>query len=172
MEFLSQSLKDTKQFAAEFVARISENPRDSATVVGLYGNLGSGKTTFVQCVGEILNVAEHITSPTFLIVKSYRPARPQPDRIVLAGNSHSGRLQVTSFKKLIHIDGYRLKSGEELRKLGFGELLRNPDNLILIEWADLVADILPANHIKLSFEFVDEKTRKITTEYWTSGVYR
>jgi tRNA threonylcarbamoyladenosine biosynthesis protein TsaE len=143
MEILSKSLEDTKRFAEEFVEKFSKSSKSGATVVGLYGNLGSGKTTFVQCVAGILGVKEHLTSPTFVIVKSYK-------------------LKVESFSKLIHIDAYRLKSGEELRKLGFEELLKNPSNLILIEWADLVADILPDDHSKLKFEHVDEKTRKIT----------
>jgi tRNA threonylcarbamoyladenosine biosynthesis protein TsaE len=143
MEFLSKSLDDTERFATEFVEKLSINSGTGATVVGLYGNLGSGKTTFVQAVAKILGVKEHLTSPTFVIMKTYN-------------------LKPTTFKSLVHIDAYRLKSGEELRKLGFEELLKNPGNLILIEWADLVSDILPPDHTKLKFEFVDEKTRKIT----------
>ncbi|MDO8604499.1 MAG: tRNA (adenosine(37)-N6)-threonylcarbamoyltransferase complex ATPase subunit type 1 TsaE, partial [bacterium] len=106
-------------------------------------NLGSGKTTFVQCLAEALGVREHITSPTFVIMKSYK-------------------LTANSYKFLVHIDAYRLKNGEELRKLGFEELLHDPTNLILVEWADRVADILPTDCNKLTFEFVDEKTRKVT----------
>jgi tRNA A37 threonylcarbamoyladenosine biosynthesis protein TsaE len=55
-----------------------------------------------------------------------------------------------------------LKGGDELRKLGIDNLLKNPKNLILIEWADLVADVLPDDTIKMNFEFVDDQTRKIT----------
>ncbi|MES2087957.1 MAG: tRNA (adenosine(37)-N6)-threonylcarbamoyltransferase complex ATPase subunit type 1 TsaE [Patescibacteria group bacterium] len=144
MEISSKSLEDTKKFAKDFVEKIStlEKTRGGATVVGLYGNLGSGKTTFVQCVAEILGVKEHLTSPTFVILKSYK-------------------LTAESFKLLHHIDAYRLKDGRDLLKLRFDELLADPKNLILIEWADLVADILPNDVIKLQFEFVDEKTRKI-----------
>ena len=145
MEFLSKSLEDTKRFAEEFVEKLSKSSNSGATVVGLYGNLGSGKTTFVQGVAGILGVKEHLTSPTFVILK---------------------RFQINDlrfkFENLVHIDAYRLKSGEELRKLGFDDLFRDSRNLILIEWADLVADILPPNHIKLKFEFVGEQTRKIT----------
>lgn len=114
-----------------------------AAVVGLYGDLGAGKTTFVQAVARSLGVSERITSPTFLIVKRYK-------------------LKVKSFRFLIHIDAYRLKSGDELRKLGFEELLRDSGNLIFVEWADRVVDILPKKQTKLFFEFVDENTRKIT----------
>lgn len=144
MEFLSKSPEDTKSFAKNFLEKLSVKSNGRATVVGLYGNLGSGKTTFVQCVAEILGVEEHIASPTFLIFKTYK---------------------LTNFKTyqfLLHADAYRLKSGEELRKLGFEKLLADPTNLILIEWADLVTDILPSDHLKLNFEFIDEVTRKIS----------
>ena len=142
MEILSKSIEDTKRFAQDFLAKLPVDNKQ-ATVVGLYGNLGSGKTTFTQCVAEILGVEEHLTSPTFVIMKRFK-------------------IKDLRFKDLIHIDAYRLKSGDELRKLGFEELLRDPKNLILIEWADLVADILPKDHIKLYFEFVDDLTRKIS----------
>ena len=143
MIFQSRNLEDTKGFAEEFLASLAQPVTGGATVAGLYGNLGSGKTTFTQCVAEILGVEEHLTSPTFVIMKRFK-------------------IKDLRFKDLIHIDAYRLKSGDELRKLGFEELLRDPKNLILIEWADLVADILPADHKKLNFEFVDDITRKIS----------
>ena len=71
-------------------------------------------------------------------------------------------IQDSGFKNLIHIDAYRLNNADELRNLGFADLLADPENLILIEWADKVADILPKDHIKLRFEFIDDTTRKIS----------
>lgn len=148
MEFISQSVEETKKFAKDFleklkVTALSRNAgRDVATVVGLYGNLGSGKTTFVQCVAEVLGVTERLTSPTFVIMKSYK-------------------LSTFNFQLLTHVDAYRLKSGEELKKLGLENLLADPTNFILIEWADNVAEVLPKDHQKLHFEFVDETSRKI-----------
>lgn len=96
-------------------------------------------------MAEILGVEEHLTSPTFLIFKTYKLTN------------------FKTYKLLLHVDAYRLKNGEELRKLRFEELLADPANLILIEWANLVADILPKNHIKLGFEFIDETTRIISS---------
>lgn len=115
-----------------------------ATVVGLYGDLGSGKTTFVQAAAKALGVSESVNSPTFLIFKKYQL-----------------RVTSSSYQFLIHADAYRLKNGEELRKLRFDELLRDPANLIFVEWADRVADILPKDHQRLHFEFIDDTTRKI-----------
>jgi tRNA threonylcarbamoyladenosine biosynthesis protein TsaE len=70
-------------------------------------------------------------------------------------------LQLETYNKLFHIDSYRLKSGEELKKLGWQEIISNPQNLILIEWPENVSDVIPQNAIKISFEFIDETTRKI-----------
>src|SRR3989338_5835419 len=71
MKVRSGGLEETKKLAAEFVQSLV--PReDGATVVGLHGDLGSAKTTFAQFVAEILGVTEHVTSPTFVIIKSYK----------------------------------------------------------------------------------------------------
>ena len=136
------TLEEFQRFAEEHIRSITPLP-GRATVVGLYGDLGAGKTTFVQAVARAVGITEKVNSPTFLIVKSYK-------------------LQVGSLKTLVHIDAYRLKSSEELRKLRFEELLADPNNLILVEWADKVADLLPPDHIQLQFEFVDDNTRKIS----------
>ena len=140
-EMISTSLKETEAIAKKFLDSLKQG--GEATVVGLRGNLGSGKTTFVQCVAKILGVHESVTSPTFVLVKTYP-------------------LNAKRYTLLIHIDAYRLERGEELLKLGWNDLAKNPDNLILLEWPERVADILPQkNYTEISFEFVDDVTRKI-----------
>lgn len=140
-EYVTHNLKEFKKAAQQF-ALVLTPLASLATVVGLYGNLGTGKTTFTQAAAKALGVFGSVSSPTFLILKSYK-------------------LAASSYKLLHHIDAYRLKSGDELRELRFDELLCVPANLIFVEWADKVADLLPPDHIKLSFEFVDEDTRRI-----------
>lgn len=137
------NLKEFNQAAADFVRGLKPLP-DRATVVGLYGDLGAGKTAFVQAAAKALGISEHVSSPTFLIIKKYQ-------------------LPVTSsgYSSLIHVDAYRLKSSAELRVIGFANLLADPANLIVVEWADRVADALSSDHIRISFEFVDENTRAI-----------
>ena len=142
MEILSKSLEETQKIAVEFAAGLIKGSH-IATVFCLYGNLGSGKTTFVQTVAKSLGIKEIVQSPTFVIMKSYK-------------------LEAVSHKLLIHIDAYRLKSGEELRKLGWNEISTNPGNLIFIEWPDNAADVIPTNAIKIKFKFIDENTRQIT----------
>lgn len=141
MEILSKSLFDTENFAKDFLANLKRE-EDKATVVALKGNLGSGKTTFTQFLAKHLSVTENITSPTFVIMKSYE-------------------LSVIGYKFLHHIDAYRLKNEEELNKLGWQEVISDPKNLILIEWPENVADVIPKNATTISFEFIDETTRKI-----------
>lgn len=144
MKINTFNLYEFQAVAADFVSKLRPFS-DRATVVGLYGDLGAGKTTFTQSAARSLGVSERVASPTFLIMKRFK--------------IKDLRLK---FKNLIHVDAYRLKSGEELRKLGFEELLQGRGNLIFIEWADLVEDILPSNHLGIHFEFIDENTRKIT----------
>ncbi len=138
---ISTSLKETEAIAKKFVDSLKKG--NEATVVGLRGNLGSGKTTFVQAAARLLGVREPVTSPTFVLIKSYP-------------------LNAKRYTLLIHIDAYRLERGEELLKLGWNDLAKNPDNLILLEWPERVVSILPTkNYTEISFEFVDDVTRKI-----------
>jgi len=143
MIILSKSLLETEKIAEEFLNKIKNIKKEGATVIGLFGDLGSGKTTFTQATGKYLGVNEVMTSPTFVIEKIY---------------SLDGRY---GFKKLIHIDAYRLDSGKELQSLNFTEISKDPGNLILIEWPERVADILPPDLIKINFKFVSEFERKI-----------
>jgi tRNA threonylcarbamoyladenosine biosynthesis protein TsaE len=106
--------------------------RRGAVVLALVGDLGAGKTTFVQGFASALGIKEKITSPTFLIVKSYK-------------------LKTKNYKLFYHIDAYRLRSSKELLDLGFAELLKNQENIIVVEWADKVRDILPAETIFIEF---------------------
>lgn len=142
MKYTADSLEKMNQFAVEFVDSLQKEQRH-ATVVGLQGDLGSGKTTFVQAVAKHLGVAEEVTSPTFIIQKTYQTG------------------EGAKFSTLVHIDAYRLDAGEELTKIGFAELLRKEDTLILIEWPEKVPDVLPAHTQHLSFTSANETTREI-----------
>lgn len=104
-----------------------------ATVIGLQGELGSGKTYFAQNFGKIMGVTENMPSPTFVIMKSYK-------------------VDWHGFKKLIHIDAYRLESEDELLKLGWEDLLKDPENIILIEWPENVEGIMPKDAKRIVFE--------------------
>lgn len=152
MRYMSVGVEKTTALANEFAKKVVEpgdsGPKDSslgATVVGLYGDLGSGKTCFMQGVGRTLGVSEKMVSPTFVIEKIYK-------------------LENERFNHLIHIDAYRIEKPEEMLHLGWKELISDPKNLICIEWPEKILDIMPAEHIKINFTFLDENTRAIDFE--------
>jgi tRNA threonylcarbamoyladenosine biosynthesis protein TsaE len=141
MKYTSKSLDETRVLAQKFLDTLV--PGDKATVVALYGNLGSGKTSFTQKVGEILGVKDNVNSPTFVIEKIYE-------------------IDWKAFKKLIHIDAYRLEKESELLNLGWDDIVRDKENLIFIEWPDNVKGLIPSSAKKVSFTFVDENIRDIS----------
>lgn len=154
MKYLSKSLEETEKIAGDFLMHIQNTytHTNGATVVGLFGDLGSGKTTFTQALGKHLGIKETMTSPTFVIMKKYTV---KLDRVF--GVPKTG----FNLSNLVHIDTYRLESGRELLSLDFADLLNDPQNLILIEWPERVADILPADLIRIDFTFVSENEREI-----------
>jgi tRNA threonylcarbamoyladenosine biosynthesis protein TsaE len=141
MKHLCRSLAETEAAATLFLANLTVN-KDKATVVGLLGDLGSGKTTFTQALARQLGVTERVTSPTFVIQKNYH-------------------LENQPFSQLIHIDAYRLHKAEELAHLKWAEIIAHPGNLILVEWADRILSFLPPEAPKIMFHFIDETTREI-----------
>ena len=142
MQIVSKSLKETEEIAQDFIKKISKGIYDKALVVGLYGDLGSGKTTFTQAVAKIFGIKEDITSPTFVIEKIYD-------------------INHGEFKKLVHIDAYRLDSAQELQALEWERTMADPRSIIFIEWPERVAEILPENHAKINFKFLSENEREI-----------
>ena len=141
MKIIARTRQETAKAAETFVAALA--PETSATTVGLSGDLGSGKTTFVKAAAKALGVGQVVTSPTFVIEKIYK-------------------LHGQSFEHLIHIDAYRLERGHQLHPLGFATLVQDPENLIFIEWPERVADVLPHTMRTVLFSFIDEDTRSIT----------
>ncbi len=118
IEIITNSPKETKKVAI----LLSEAMKDQSLsnrvfIVALEGDLGSGKTTFIQGLAQGLKVRENILSQTFVILKEF------PINFSAQGGPASG------WKNLYHIDAYRLKNPEELLELGFGDLIKNPENI-------------------------------------------
>ncbi len=172
MEVETHNPEETQAVAAELVARLAarQGIMGTATVVTLSGELGAGKTTFMQGVARALGVDAHITSPTFVIQKTYDLARvpdPSLDQHEAthtdahednAGDDRAG----LAFDRMIHIDAYRLESTLELASLGWYEQLTNPKNIIFMEWPEMVASAVPDRAIEVRFEVHDETGRTIT----------
>lgn len=137
----TKSVEETERYATSFMENIEVNP-DGATLVSLYGDLGSGKTTFVKQTAKMLGIEEIVTSPTFVLIKKYD-------------------IEHQDFDRMIHIDAYRLAESGELLALGWEEMIKDKRNIIFIEWPKYVEDVLPEATHKLSFNFIDENTREI-----------
>lgn len=142
MEKRVQNLSELETEAVRFVSSLSPQ-NEKATLVTLSGELGAGKTAFTKAVAKEFGVEETVTSPTFVLEKIYQ--LPQ------------GKV----FKRLVHIDAYRLESGSELAPLGFGELMQDGNNLILLEWPEKVADGLPTPSMKISIAVHDDGSRTL-----------
>ena len=147
MIYTSKSLGDTEKLAESFVNHLSVYD-GGANIFGFSGDLGSGKTTFTKSVAKLLGIQEHVTSPTFFIQKIY-PIDPQ---VVPAE---------FPFKKLIHIDAYRLENAHELEVLDFKKDAEDKNNLILIEWPERIIEALPVSTPIIRFLFVSEHVRTI-----------
>lgn len=138
---------ETKRLAAKLAKRIAAAVKKNknskgATVVALVGDLGAGKTTFVQGFARGLGIKEKITSPTFLIYKKYLISK-------------------TSLTNFYHVDAYRIKKLSELKPIKFKEILADPKNLVIIEWADLIKKALPKKIVTVAFKHHQANIRNI-----------
>ncbi len=143
MKVISHSLTELSHIAKQFLNTIKQGER--AVVVALQGDLGAGKTAFTQEAGKVLRVEENMHSPTFVIEKIYS-------------------IDWKGFKKFIHIDAYRLEKESELLHLGWEEVIKEPENLIFIEWPENVAGIIPVDVKRIKLKFIDENTRELDYE--------
>jgi len=141
-KFTTRSVLGTKKLGKETARTIC--PQKGAIILGLRGELGTGKTTFVQGFAKGLGVKDKILSPTFVILKKFKIPKSE-----------------ISFRNFFHIDCYRINSGKELLELGFKEIISEPKNIVLLEWPEKVKSILPEDTMFLNFKFVNMNTREI-----------
>lgn len=156
---VSASAKQTQNLARKLATKIviaqnnaeifpresASSPRKSAYIVGLAGNLGSGKTTFIQGFAKALKIKEKILSPTFVIQKRFK-------------------IKDLRFKSFYHIDCYRIEKPQEISDLGWKEIIQNQQNIVVIEWADKIKKIMPKNVLWIKFEHLGGNRRKITIQ--------
>lgn len=140
MIFQSHSPEETKKIAADFAKTLS-----GGDVIFLEGDLGTGKTVFVQGVAEALGYTDPVRSPTFSIMNIY-PIQNHPD-----------------IRQIIHLDFYRFSSPAEIKSLGMEEFLEDPHTVIFIEWPEKgleeSAKIQYSQHIK--FISLENEMREI-----------
>ena len=142
-KYLTASVKQTRKLGRDFAMEIIKKPPlKRPIIIGLSGDLGSGKTAFLQGFARGLGVKERVLSPTFLIMKRFPLTK---------GNLDS----------FYHIDCYRVKSSKELEFLGFKDTAKNPKNIIAIEWADRLKSSVSFSII-VNFKFIGKKEREIS----------
>jgi tRNA threonylcarbamoyladenosine biosynthesis protein TsaE len=122
---------------------------NTATVLGLKGDIGGGKTTFLQGFAKGIGIEEKITSPTFVIMKRFNlPVK-------------------NKFRNFYHIDCYRLKNEKDILELNFKNIILNPENIIAIEWPERIKKILTKYAVFIKFDFIEENKRKIKIDKQT-----
>jgi tRNA threonylcarbamoyladenosine biosynthesis protein TsaE len=141
---ISTSPKETRKLAGSILKEFPD-----IRTFALFGDLGSGKTTFAKGFGEALGINKAITSPTFTIVGEYEIPQ-QTNRI-------------RAEKKLFHVDLYRLNTVDVEMSMALNEAFEDEETVVLIEWADkLDADSLPANTLIITFAYQESSRRIIT----------
>jgi len=118
-----------------------------ARVVALSGELGAGKTTLTQELAKQFGIKENIVSPTFVIMKIY--------------DMNESSKYYSHFKRLIHIDAYRLDSHKELLNIGWESLIVDKENLIIIEWPERVTECISDSDFKVTLSHIDDENRLI-----------
>lgn len=121
MVFETHCEDETKQAAYEFAKMLK--PSD---VICMYGDLGVGKSVFVRGIAEFLDIKEPITSPTFTIINEYCGKMP-----------------------LYHFDVYRISESDEMYEIGYDDYV-NGNGVTVIEWAELIEDILPDSYYRVT----------------------
>ncbi|MEK7579655.1 MAG: tRNA (adenosine(37)-N6)-threonylcarbamoyltransferase complex ATPase subunit type 1 TsaE [Patescibacteria group bacterium] len=162
---ITENQKETKKIAGELAKKLIRKKPEKALVIALSGELGSGKTTFVSGFSKILGVNEKILSPTFIIMHKHElnpGKKPNSDsatsRKRLGGTFDE---QHKTYKFLYHIDAYRLENKNDLLKLGVKKLFYNPENIVMIEWADKVKKIIPKRTVWIYFKHSGKNKRTI-----------
>lgn len=142
MEWRVKAVEELKVVAKEVLSRLGERQDGSgAAVLALHGDLGAGKTTFMQTLAAELGVTEPVTSPTFVIMKTYE-------------------LIDKPFTDIVHIDAYRIEEIDEMRPLGFTQILAEKGFIVCIEWAENISELLPPQTLHLTFT-IEGDERKI-----------
>ena len=135
MEIRINSLDTIHEAAKDFIKGMGDGK-----VFAFYGKMGAGKTTFIKALCEVLGVKDVITSPTFAIINEYTDGNNNP---------------------IYHFDFYRIKKLEEVYDMGYEDYFYS-DNLCLLEWPELVEDVLPENVIKVTIEEQPDGSRLLT----------
>jgi len=137
--FTTNNFKETQKLGEDFARSLLARPQGETLIVALYGDLGSGKTTFVQGLAQGMGIKSRIISPTFVIIRSHE-------------------LKEGTF---YHVDLYRTESEKDIESVGLEEIMSDSRNIVVIEWAEKLKSFLPKKRIDIEFLNEEENVRKI-----------
>lgn len=138
---ITNSYEETQKVGFDFAKTLK-----GGEVICLHGDLGSGKTTFVQGLAEGLGITKKIISPTFIIMRTYE----------LKG--------YTTKKFFYHVDLYRIESEHDIEGLGLFEIMQDPESIVVIEWPEKIENLLPEMKKDLFFTYIEDNRRNIIIE--------
>jgi tRNA threonylcarbamoyladenosine biosynthesis protein TsaE len=141
MQITITSLEEIGSAARSFISTI-----DEAKVIAFYGSMGAGKTTFIRALCETLGVREPVTSPTFAIVNEYQATSPDCTGVRTS--------------TIYHFDFYRIRRLTEAYDIGFEDYL-DSGALCLIEWPELIEELLPDDALHVHIDVDDTGIRTI-----------
>ena len=125
MIFVCETIEDTQKVAKNLAKKVLPG-----SVIALIGELGAGKTTFTKGFAKQMGIKDHVTSPTFKLVSEYR-----------------GKKYV-----LNHVDAYRMEGPNDFLNIGGEEYLTSKNSITIIEWGDLLVDLLSTETITVHFQ--------------------
>ncbi len=136
MIYHCQSVEQTQDLAKKLAKKIHPG-----SIISLIGDLGTGKTTFTKGFARQIGIKDHVTSPTFKLISEYQSPNC----------------------KLYHIDAYRMDGPEDFLNIGGEEYLTSKDSITIIEWGDLLHELLPSRTITINFKRIKypKELRKI-----------
>jgi tRNA threonylcarbamoyladenosine biosynthesis protein TsaE len=139
------TLDEMNRFAQTIGDRLKHiNKPSAAYIITLSGELGAGKTTFVQFLAQHLGVGGVVQSPTFVLARTYQTQRTWPARI-------------------LHVDAYRLEGPDALRALDWERETARTDTVILLEWPECVSPLYPTENMHLRFMLSEDGGRIVET---------
>lgn len=134
MNIITKNREETQRVGRGLAKKIKDGE-----IVCLYGDLGAGKTTLAQGIARGLGIKQDVLSPTFILMRRYDLKN----------------------RFFYHIDLYRLNDLEEIKGLGIEEIVEDTNNIVLIEWPEKIAHLLPRRRWEIKFETISENERKI-----------
>ena len=136
---ITKNFEETQELGEEFAKKLR-----GGEVLCLYGDLGSGKTTFVQGLAKGLGINGRIISPTFIIMRTYGVEQQE--------------LTINTF---YHVDLYRVANERDIEGLGLLEVLNDPQTVVVIEWPEKMENLLPENRMDIIFTYQGDDQREI-----------